>query len=231
MPIESNVQSVQALDDLLSQRFSCRAFRPDPVPRTTIEEILRLAQKTASWCNTQPWKLWVTEGSETERLRQALHARASQGLVDPSDVERPREYRGVYLERRRASGGQLYQALGIGRKDLRARNEQLLENFRFFGAPHFALVTTDEALGPYGVLDCGGFVANFLLAARACGVDSIPQAAVSLHSAFLREWFGVPDTRWVVCGISFGYAARSHPANSYRAPRASIEEAVSWRGA
>jgi nitroreductase len=41
-------EPIDVLEDLLAQRFSCRAFLPEPVPRAIIERILAAAQKTAS---------------------------------------------------------------------------------------------------------------------------------------------------------------------------------------
>jgi nitroreductase len=104
----------------------------------------------------------------------------------------------------------------------------MLENFRFFGAPHVAIVTTDEALGVYGAVDCGAYVANFMLAARALGVATVPQAALAGYSEMVRAQLGVGDDRRVVCGISFGYADEAHPANSYRTSRAAIDEAATF---
>jgi len=39
--------------------------------------------------------------------------------------------------------------------DREASKRQTLENFRMFGAPHVAIITTERKLGTYGVLDCG----------------------------------------------------------------------------
>ena len=117
----------------------------------------------------------------------------------------PREYRGVYLERRRESGFQLYNSLGIARGDKAAYAKQALENFNFFGAPHVAIIHTDEALGVYGAIDCGAYVTNFMLAAQAIGLATIPQAALARHSGLIRRHFELGDDRRVVCGISFGF--------------------------
>ncbi len=154
-------QRIGVLEELLSERYSCRAFRPDPVPRLTIERILTAAQKTASWCNSQPAK-------------------------------------------------------------------QALENFNFFGAPHVAIVHTDEALGVYGAIDCGGYVTSFMLAAQALGIATVPQAALAFHSELVRRHFGLGDDRKVVCGISFGFPDRDHKANSYRTTRAGIADTVKF---
>src|SRR5690606_3867225 len=98
---------VAALDRLTRARFSCRAYLPDPVPRETIESILRMAQRAPSWCNSQAWQLVITSGEATERFREALYAHATSGAEEAADLDRPREYRGVYLKRRRECGFQL----------------------------------------------------------------------------------------------------------------------------
>src|SRR5712691_7774237 len=216
------------LQRLLDRRYSCRAFRPDPVPQATIENLLALAQRTASWCNSQPWQVIVTRGAGTERFRDAIHAYAAAHADGTPDFPFPREYRGVYLARRRESGFQLYDAVGVPRGDRAAYARQMLENFRLFGAPHVAIITTDEALGVYGAIDCGGYVANFLLAAEAHALAAIPQAALAHHAPFVRAHFGLPGDRRMVCGISFGFAERAHPANSYRTTRAAVADAVSF---
>ena len=52
----------EALERLLSGRYSCRAFLSNPVPGAVIDKILSISQKTASWCNSQPWQVVVTCG-------------------------------------------------------------------------------------------------------------------------------------------------------------------------
>lgn len=215
-------------EGLLAERFSCRGFRPDPVPRAIIEAILALAQRTPSWCNSQPWQVTVTAGAATEKLRAGLLASVAAGVNAP-DLPYPREYRGVYLERRRECGFQLYASVGVTRGDKAAGERQALENFRLFGAPHAAIVTSEEALGVYGAVDCGAYVNNFMLAARRHGVASIAQAALARQAPFLREHFGIPAGRIVVCGISFGYEDPDHPANRFRTTRAEVRAVLDWR--
>jgi nitroreductase len=223
-------ESIDVLEDLLGRRFSCRAFLPQPVPRAIIERILTAAQKTASWCNSQPWRLEITSGVATQKFREAMVQAASSGRPRSGDFPFPREYSGVYLERRRESGFQLYNSLGIARGDKAAYARQALENFNFFGAPHVAIVHTDEALGVYGAIDCGGYVTSFMLAAQALGVATIPQAALASYSDVVRGHFGLDDDRRVVCGISFGYPDDAHQANGYRTSRAAIADTVMFIG-
>ncbi|WP_456776985.1 nitroreductase [Bradyrhizobium sp. USDA 4369] len=210
----------------MAARFSCRSFRTDAVSRATIERILTAAQKTASWCNSQPWRVEITSGAATEAFRKVMYAAASGGKPAAGDFPFPREYKGVYLERRRESGFQLYNALGIERGDKAGYARQALENYNFFGAPHVAIIHSDEALGTYGAIDCGGYVTSFMLAAQALGVATVPQAALAFHSDLVRQHFGLADDRKIVCGISFGYPDPSHKANSYRTSRAAIADTV-----
>ncbi|WMD19115.1 nitroreductase [Achromobacter seleniivolatilans] len=228
-PQLNDSKSDSALESWLLARHSCRAFLPEPVPRDTIERILTLAARTASWCNCQPWQVAITEGAGTERLRTALQTRADQTGFTP-DFPFPREYRNEYLARRRESGFQLYGAVGVARGDREAYRRQEMRNFQLFDAPHVAIITTDEALGEYGAMDCGGYVANFLLAAQANGVATVAQASLAMYPEVLRQVLGIPADRRIVCGISFGYADAEHPANSYRTRRAELTETVTWVG-
>ncbi len=218
---------LDAFDALLKQRYSCRGFLARPVERATIERLLEVAQRTPSWCNAQPWQVHITSGAATERCRAALLAYAASHQAEP-DYPFPREYRGVYLERRRECGFQLYEAVGVARGDRAASAKQAMENFRLFGAPHALVVTTDEALGVYGVLDCGAWVNNFMLAAAAAGIACIAQAALAAHPKLLREFFGLGAERRIVCGMSFGYEDAQHPANRFRTRRAALDEVARW---
>lgn len=213
------------LDQLLSGRHSCRAFLPQPVPAARIDAMLASAQRTASWCNTQPWQLLLTSGAGTEALRTAMR-QAARERPAASDIAFPPGYEGEHLARRRASGLQLYQAVGIARHDKAQAQAQSLRNFDFFDAPHVLIVTTASSLGPYALVDCGGWVANFLLAAQAHGIAAIAQAALARHSDVIREHFALPAQQLVVCGISFGFADAAHPANSYRTARADLAQVV-----
>lgn len=204
-----------ALKALLAERYSCRGYLAEPVARETIDAILQLAQRTASWCNSQPWQVIVASAAATERLRQAFDS--DEAAADAAfDIAPPAEYRGVYRERRRDCGFQLYESVGVARGDREASQRQAQENFRFFGAPHVALVTTEALLGTYGALDCGAYVNNFML------------AAVASRSKFLHRWFDIPDDRQVVCGIAFGYEDPSHPANRFRTSRAPLAQVCQW---
>ncbi|MDB5816923.1 MAG: nitroreductase [Rhizobacter sp.] len=218
-----------AFQRILDARYSCRAYLERPVPRGIIERILATAQRTASWCNAQPWQVLITSGAATERFRTAMVERAGAPAETP-DFEWPLAYEGLYQQRRRECGLALYDAVGVPKGDRAASARQGLENFRLFGAPHVAIVTSERALGTYGAVDCGAFVSNFMLAATSLGVATIAQASIASRPQVIRDLFGLPVDRLVVCGISFGYADADHPANGFRTSRAVSGEVVRWVG-
>lgn len=217
-----------AFDRILTARHSCRAFLPDSVAQNVVQDIVTAAQKVPSWCNAQPWQLTVTAGAATDNFRDALYAHAMSNPPQP-DIEWPKGYPGVYNERRRACGFQLYDAVGIEKGDRAASAKQMMENYRFFDAPHVAIVTSPADLGAYGGVDCGGFIAAFTLAAQAKGLGTIAQAAIAAHAPMVRAHFDLPDDRLVLCAISFGYADTQHPANAFRTDRAAASDVIDWR--
>ena len=220
----SSATDVETLRRIAADRFSCRAYLPDAVPDETIASIVDIARLTASWSNVQPWHVTIASKPTTDTFRTALMAEAAQSHDVKSDIPFPEGYPGVFGERRREVGYQLYAALGIERHDRERRAEQAFQNFRLFGAPHVALITSAAELGPYGVVDTGAFIGTFLLAAQAHGVATTAQAALARHSTFIKSYFGIGEDRTFICGIAFGYADRTHPVNNYRTGRAKADE-------
>jgi nitroreductase len=227
----SNSTISQRVDEILAELFqrrhSCRAFQSRPVDRSIIERIVELAQRSPSWCNTQPWQVHITEGDGTERLRTAISAFAGANRPQP-DFAFPTRYAGVFDERRRTCAWQLYDSVGIAHGDRVASAAQTAQNFTLFGAPHVAVLTTERDLGVYGLLDCGVYLSHFLMAAQSLGVATVPQAALAAVAPVIRDQFGLGSERQVVCGVSFGYAAADHPANGFRTSRAHPNDVVTW---
>lgn len=221
--------SAAVLDGLLGERHSCRAFLPEPVPRETIERIFSTAQRTASWCNSQPWQVTIASGQAVQRLGAELLDAHDQNAPGASDLPFPSAYRGAYHARRLDCALRLYGAVGVARGDREASARQTRENFRFFGAPHVAILSSAADLGVYGAVDVGGYVQVLLLAMQENGVAAIAQAALAIHSGRVKQALGMPPERTLVCGVSFGYEDPSHPANSFRTARAPLDEVVTWR--
>lgn len=222
------MSQIDTLEAVFDRRYSCRGFKPDPVPADIIERIVRTAGKTPSWCNAQPWQITVTQGAATDAFRAGLKSTAQTSDPKP-DFDWPAGYPGVYGDRRRTCGYQLYEAVGIARDDRKGRAAQSDRNYALFDAPHVAIVHSEAALGPYGALDCGGFVTSFMMAATSLGVATIAQASVAAYPDFIRSHFDLGEDRMVLCAISFGYEDLDHPANGFRTDRAALDEVLDLR--
>ncbi|MGC1497905.1 MAG: nitroreductase [Sulfitobacter sp.] len=217
------------LTDVLKSRYSCRAFRPDPVPDDVITQIIDAARHVPSWCNAQPWQVTITKGEATDDFRHIMTETAQKGTVPKPDLAWPSKYSGDYADRRRACGFQLYDAVGIEKSDRAARTAQMLRNYALFDAPHVAILHSPTELGPYGAMDTGGFVTAFTLAATALGIATIPQAAIAGYAPQVRAHFDIPDDRLILCAISFGYADQDAPINNFRTTRADPADIIDWK--
>lgn len=214
--------------DALSNRYSCRRFKPDAVPIDLIHKILTAAQKTPSWCNTQPWDVHVVSGEALRTLSEKLEKQAASGATPNPDFSFPERYEGDYRDRRKVCGLQLYKSVGIEKEDAERTRDQALENFRFFAAPHVMFLTVPSELGVYGAVDCGLYVSSFMLVANELGVATIAQAALASYPDVVREALNIGRERHLVCGISFGFEDTTHPINGYRTERESIASVVKF---
>ncbi|GGK61601.1 nitroreductase [Nocardia camponoti] len=212
---------------LADERWTCRQFLPDQVDDATIEQLLSLGQRTPSWCNTQPWQVVVTSGAGTDRFRKELLTHIQSASQAP-DFDFPAKYEGIYRDRRRECGFQLYDSVGIVKGDHEKTLRQMIRNFELFDAPHVAIVTSEADLGVYGAVDTGLWLQSFLLGAQALGLGAAPQAALASYSPFIHEYFAIPDNRKVVFGVSFGYPDPESPINTFRTSRAPLDDQVTW---
>jgi nitroreductase len=216
----------EALGQVLKSRASCRAFSAQQVDPDVVRNVLGDAQHVPSWCNAQPWQVHVA--MQSAELAQALYDHSGRAGAQ-SDLAFPTRYEGIYRERRKTCGVQLYEAVGVAQGDRLGSARQMRENFRLFGAPHFMLITCPKALGPYAVLDCGAYVTAVLLGLEARGLGAVPMASVAAYSDFMRDWFAVEDERDVLCGIAFGHPDRTAPVNQFRTTRAPMDQVVRFQ--
>jgi nitroreductase len=200
----------QAVDAAITSRRSIRAFLPTPVAREDIEAILAVAARAPSGTNTQPWKVHVLTGGARERLCAAILAACADPVAARSHTEEyhyyPREWVSPYIGRRRKVGWDLYGLLGLRRDDKAGMAAQHARNFRFFDAPVGLIFTIDRVLEQGSWLDYGMFLQNIMVAARARGLDTCPQAAFTQFHRIIRDQLGLPQTEMVVCGMALGHA-------------------------
>jgi nitroreductase len=215
--------------EALATRRSIRGFRPDPIPRATLEKILNAAARAPSGSNIQPWRVRVTVGEEKAALSRALRAAHDSGAKVERDYHYyPRVWREPYLARRRACGLGLYKLAGIGRGDTAAAHAQRARNFDFFGAPVGLFFSIDRDMEQGSWLDTGMFLQSIMLAARAEGLDTCAQAAFCDHHDVVRAHLGIPDDQALVCGMSIGIADHAEPTNALVTDREPLSSFVTF---
>ncbi len=206
------------LERVWTERRSIRAFRPEPIPRETLDRIFAAAQRAPSWCNVQPWRVVVTEPPATGALAKALLDGARGGLPHP-EIAFPLEYPSPYKEERIKCGAALYTAMGIARDDKAGRYDAWLRNYALFDAPHVAVVSCDRRLGPYPFVDVGVWLGYVLSAAAILGVDTCPMASIAAYPEVLRARLPIGETETILFGLVLGHADEAAPANATRTTR------------
>ena len=218
------------IDEAILTRRSVRAFLPDPVDEQLIREILALGSRAPSGTNMQPWKAYVTRGAVKDAISKAILESGKRAEKIEWDEYRyyPDKFFDPYLTRRRTVGFALYDALGIQRREVERMRAQHDRNFVFFDAPVGMIFTIDRRLNKGSWMDHGMFLQTVMLAARARGLHTCPQAAFAPYHKEIRPILGIADEEIVVCGMALGYEDVTKPENNFRTQRAPLEEWVTF---
>lgn len=209
----------------MAERHSVRAFTPEVVEPSLIDDIFMAAQQAPSNCNSQPWQVWLVRGQACERLRQQLVSAVSQGEIYPQDFFSVENFSGLHRERQVDCARALYDAMGIERKDKTARLEAMLRNYAFFDAPQVVFIGMNKQFGYNNALDVGIYVQSLVSAIHAAGLGACVQGALAHHSPIVRKFLNMPEDVGLLTGISFGYPAQK-PANNTRTNRAELNQVL-----
>jgi nitroreductase len=234
--VSTVVPDPASVDAAITSRFSARQFRPTPVPRKTIEDILDVARRAASGTNTQPWKVYVLQGASLRDLSDKVCAAHDAIHADPALAAEyreeydyyPRNWVSPYIDRRRENGWSLYGLLGIAKGEKEKMHAQHQRNYRFFDAPLGFMFTLDRVLERGSLVDYGMFLQNIMVAARARGLHTCPQAAWNGYAKIVLPHVGAGEGEMLVCGMSMGYADESALVNSFHTPREPVEGFTRW---
>ncbi|WP_414930066.1 nitroreductase [Variovorax sp. Root434] len=235
--VDAVVQDPASVVSAIESRFSCRAFlRDKPVARQQIDEILRIASCSASSTNTQPWKVYVLQDDRRDALVEKVCAAHDTTSANSSltaeygevDGYYPAQWVSPYIDRRRDNGWGLYGALGIGKGEKDKMHVQAQRNYRFFDAPVGLMFTMERVMGRGSLIDYGMFLQTLMLAARALGLHTCPQAAWNNCAKIVMPFIGAASNEMLVCGMALGYADESAPVNAYRTPRETVESFTRW---
>jgi nitroreductase len=216
--------------------MSARAFTAQPVSRQTLLDILEVASRAPSGTNTQPWKVYVLQGERRDGLVQKVCAAHDAVRANPELAAQyreeydyyPEKWVSPYIDRRRENGWGLYALLGIGKADRDKMHTQHQRNYRFFDAPVGLMFTVDRVMGRGSLLDYGMFLQNIMLAARARGLHTCPQAAWNGYASIVLPHIGAAQDEMLVCGMALGYADATDKVNSFVTPRVPVDDFTHW---
>lgn len=212
----------------LKTRYSCRAFKPDPIPKAEIAQVLETARHSPSYTNTQPWEVAVVTGTKKEQLSTALCALYEIDMPGNSDLQLPKEWPEELDKRAKEHGADRYTALGVERNDNVRRKELRLLNYKFYSAPCGLFVFIERGLTTWSIFDAGLFAQTLILAAHSHGLGTCLQASITSYPDTIKEFLGIPVNKLLVIGISMGYPDLGAPINAYKSARKKIEEYVKW---
>ena len=131
-------------DDVILGRRSIRGYKPDPVPKALIAEIIGLAMRAPSSMNTQPWNFYVISGEPLDRIRAGNTERMVAGIPQSREFRTGQAFAGKHRDRQVGVAKQLFSAMGIERDNKDKRQDWVLRGFRQFDAPVCVIVTQHE---------------------------------------------------------------------------------------
>ncbi|MEH2524099.1 MULTISPECIES: nitroreductase [unclassified Bradyrhizobium] len=215
---------VSPVIEAVVNRRSVRSFLPTPVPLRVVKEILSAASRAPSGTNFQPWKVHVTTGATLARLCRAVTQAAMAGERSDEYFYAPAPLMEPYLSRRRKVGYDLYELYGIARDDYPARKQAMLRNFEFFGAPVGLFFTMDRRLLVGSWLDCGMFMQNVMIVARAFGLGTCAQQAWCEYGGVVHEQLGIPASQIILSGMALGHPDPDSRANTLVSDRVGVDD-------
>lgn len=223
---------VQNVDAAITSRHSVRAFLDQPVDPHMIKDILAVASRAPSGTNTQPWKVYVVSGKKRDEMVERVCNAQLELYAKPELAQQhqetfayyPEKWISPFIERRRENGWGLYGLLNIqkGEKDKMA--QQQVRNFQLFDAPVGLYFTVNKAMGIGSKMDIAMMIQNVMIAAKARGLDTCPQAAWNHFHSIVMEVLNAPEDEELVCTVALGYADPEHIVNSFITPRIAVEE-------
>jgi nitroreductase len=208
----------------ITGRRSVRAYLARDVSEEQVRNVLEVARYSPSGANSQPWQVAVVTGETKKKVADALIAAFRQGAAEERDYDYyPVKWQEPYKGRRIACGTQLYDTLGIDRKDRQGRLDQWEANYRGFGAPVILYFFLDPSLAIGSFMDYGMFLQSVMLAAREEGLATCAQAALSGYAGRVKDILGYPRESILLCGMALGYEDTGALINSYRTPREEVD--------
>jgi nitroreductase len=218
--------------ELIKARRSVRGYRPDPVPREVIEEIISVAKWAPSSMNTQPWHVHVVTGEPLDNIRRGNTENMLAGVPPKREFPMRESYEGIHRKRQIEVAVQLFDAMGIAREDTERRTDWVMRGFRQFDAPVSLVLTYDKYLEPAAIsqFDLGAFSHAIVLAAWERGLGCVINGQGIMQSHVVRTHAQIPDDQVIMICIAMGYPDDRFVANDVKSRREDNKNFVRYVG-
>ncbi len=218
--------------EAIRTRKSIRGFKPDPVSREVLTEILETACRTPSPMNNQPWEFFVLTGPVLDAIKDKNQENFRSGVPGGPEhmvVGWPKE--SVYRKRQVELAKQLFQLMDIQREDMEKRLDWLELGFRYFEAPAAIILVVDRSLSEGGpLIDIGAVMQTLCLAALPYGLGTCIEDQGVMYPEDLRKLAGIPDSKRIIMAVAIGYPDPDFPANRVETERENVENISTWIG-
>jgi len=216
--------------EAIKLRKSIRGYKPEPVPKAILREIIEIALRAPSSLNTQPWQITVIAGKVLDNIKKGNVEKFVSGA--PSIQETPFQYPvGIYKQRQVDLAIHLFQSMGITREDKEKRVEWQQRGIRFFDAPVAVILSVARELGDSQTqYDCGALTQTICLVALNYGLGTCIEGQGVMFPEVIRKFTDIPESQRIVISIAVGYPDWDFPANKPVSPRVSVDDVVTWQG-
>lgn len=188
-------------------RRSIRKYKPESVPRTVIEEIIKAGMAAPSSKNRQPWKFVVVTGKSKEEALEVFR-------------------KGIEREKKQPFLPESVQHIGGAEYTLEIMRQAPVVIFvaNTLGKSVECMLTAEERISEIcNTQSIGAAIENMTLEATALGLGSLWICDTYFAHKELCDWLHADGE--FCAAFAIGYADEAPAAR----PRKSIEDVVEWR--
>jgi nitroreductase len=222
--------------EAIRTRRSIRVFKPDPVPKKVLQELLDVSRWAPSGGNVQPWYFEVVAGEALAKAKARLVEKAAtwdgHDYMDTRpDLPRTGPYSKLLMPRRlalKALQDPIYYPPGT--EDLEAKQlEHRKHMLSFFDAPGVIVICSHDR-GPNSIVSIGAITQTICLVALTYGLGTCIMGIPVLWPEIFRELLDIPEDRAIATSVAIGYPDPAAAINAFPRPREPLENLVEWHG-
>ena len=217
--------------EAIRNRRSIRGFKPEPVPRKVLEQLLDTCRWAPSAQNIQTWEMAILGGKVMAEVKTRLEEKCKAKVKTNPDFPSI-EPTGIYQQRAIASRDVTDKhQFPPGTMDLDAKRAgYLLKGGRFHDAPNGIIIYSDKSLDAKAIINAGIIAQTIALAAPAYGLGTCLMYRVVNYPDVLRELLKIPASMNIIIGIAIGYPDPGAILNTIPRSRLPIGDFVQWHG-